>query len=142
MRKINNVEEHYELAIYYAKKHIYDLYDQYQELDSKLDTAIYYLADGMAEKYSEKDAYRRAYQLVHHDDWLDHLPSEYMSDDEIDDRDNRRYQRNIGDDIANGDYHDLMLYELSRVKEIKGPTRQKMTRDGYLILKNEGKELH
>jgi hypothetical protein len=125
MTKEKKIAERYETAISYAKKHFQELEQEIKSLEGLLETALYYLADRDDATVSEKDAYRRAYQLVWDDQWLDRIPSQYMERKDHDDWFDNYHDRMIcnGDPIANADYKDLFYWELNDIR--KGVTHEK-----------------
>jgi hypothetical protein len=120
MPKELNVIERYEEAIKNAKAHIKEQEEEISQQKNLVEQAIEYLVD-RDPATDEKTAYRRAYQLIYHDDWLDYIPSKYMEDEEHNDWFDRQHDRMIcaGDYIANATYEDIMNWNLQDIKKMQ-----------------------
>ena len=88
-----------------------ETYKSLEDSKAQLETAIYYLADGSGEP-DENTAYRETYKTIYGDDWLDHCPNKYLTEEESWDRaeigyENSRLAMTGG---PNCDYRDGELY--------------------------------
>ena len=88
-----------------------ETYKSLEETRRLLENAIYYWADGSGEP-DENTAYRETYKTIYGDDWLDHCPDKYLTEEESWDRadigyENARLAMTGGPDC---DYRDGELY--------------------------------
>ena len=88
-----------------------ETYKSLQDSKARLETAIYYWADGSGEP-NERTAYREVYKTLFDDEWKKHIPDEYLTNDEVWDRaeisyENSRLAMPGGPDC---DYRDTELY--------------------------------
>ena len=89
-----------------------ETYKKLEHTEALLETAIYYWADGSGEP-NERKAYIEVYKQLYHERWKDHIPDEYLSEDESWDRAEIAYEngRLAWPGGPNCDYRGTELYK-------------------------------
>ena len=101
-------------AVNFAKHEIKDLREVIERKDDQVDTLI----EALVEEYTSnqmtpEEAHREVYQMTYYDNWVNHIPSQYLTEEEAEDKFDRQLDSYVtADPIANMGYQELMDYEI------------------------------
>ena len=117
--KIPTYIENFNDAVNFAKHEIKDLREIIERKDDQVDTLI----EALVEEYTSnqmtpEEAHREVYQMTYYDNWVNRIPSQYLTEEEAEDKFDRQLDSYVtADPIANMGYQELMDYEISQLKK-------------------------
>ena len=117
--KIPTYIDNFNDAVNFAKHEIKDLREIIERKDDQVDTLI----EALVEEYTSnqmtpEEAHREVYQMTYYDNWVNRIPSQYLTEQEAEDKFDRQLDNYVtADPIANMGYQELMDFEISQLKK-------------------------